>query len=372
MPRTWTRLWWVVKICCCVLAADSGLASAATPAVAPTISSSPANRIAPAEEPGGPWLGLNGNSSGLGGSYLGSIDEFAAHGVVYDRGNGIEWSAGQLPGEERSGEGLAASIDSGMIPVVTIEFAGYEKGACTWGHDCLPTGARAQSYAEGFVRSARAILARYPDRQILLEPINEPYGYGTAAQYGGILAQLLPRARQAGIPLEDIYAAAVGGRWVSDMYAARASLRNEIEGWYVHSYGPPSGSESEHGGGIEALPSIRAEMTSGQNNVIVSELGFCARDLPAGGECPDSSYTAGSSAQAAEWLTQALAGAAVYHAQGWLKAVLVYGRGAYQGWGMQLPGGSLTQQGRALQAFADLFGEASRLTAAPFSLGGGG
>ncbi len=39
--------------------------------------------------PRGPWLGLNGNSS----TYLGALESFVEHKVVFDRSAAIEWSA---------------------------------------------------------------------------------------------------------------------------------------------------------------------------------------------------------------------------------------------------------------------------------------
>ena len=40
------------------------------------------------------------------------------------------------------------------------------------------------------------------------------------------------------------------------------------------------------------------------------------------------------------------------HRAGWLRALLVYSRND-GGWAMQLRGGALTAQGRALESFAD-------------------
>jgi len=70
---------------------------------------------------------------------------------------------------------------------------------------------------------------------VLFEPINEPWGYTTpqygGAQYADVIAALLPAARAAGIPLDDIYVAATGkgctatgecmsNGWLTSMYAA--------------------------------------------------------------------------------------------------------------------------------------------------------
>ena len=43
----------------------------------------------------------------------------------------------------------------------------------------------------------------------------------------------------------------------------------------------PYNTEHDPTAGIAELPGLQAEMTSGQNNVIVSEMGFCAPDVNA-------------------------------------------------------------------------------------------
>ena len=63
------------------------------------------------------------------------------------------------------------------------------------------------------------------------------------------------------------------------MYHAQPRLQTEIQGWYFHPYGPPSGSELEHSLGIQSVAEVQQLMTSGQNNIIVSEVGYCAPDV---------------------------------------------------------------------------------------------
>jgi hypothetical protein len=308
--------------------------------------------------PSRPWLGLNGNSAG---AYLGSIGDFSAHEILYDRSSHIEWTAGQLP---RAGDGLEASIDAGMIPVITIEYSGYGSHRFGEADPSFPTGAKIEAYVNGFLRSAEAIGATYPGRTILLEPINEPWAYTdpefNAAQYADVVARLLPRARLAGIPLSSIYVAALGegcspsgecgqNAWIADMYTTQPKLHSEIAGWYFHPYGLPSGVSEGDSRGIQSLPVVQSTMTSGQNNIIVSEVGYCASDVNGGEGCEGAGA---SSAQTAQWLTEVLEDAVPYHEAGWLRALLVYSRNA-GGWAMELPEGRLTKQGEALDAFAD-------------------
>jgi hypothetical protein len=89
---------------------------------------------------------------------------------------------------------------------------------------------------------------------------------------------------------------------------------------------------------------------------VVSELGFCALDVLRGEACSENtSVVDGSGQQTAAWLTETLREAQAMHRAGWLKAVLVWAR-LSGGWSMQLPGGVLTPQGRALERFADSSG----------------
>ncbi len=150
-----------------------------------------------------------------------------------------------------------------MIPVITIEFKGYSH--CSWGQECLPSGRKIGSYVKGFVHSAGEILAKYPTAPIVFEAINEPWGYGTSGQYANIVAALLPEATRAGIPLERIYVGATGAGWLQSMYAEQPRLQTEVKGWYLHPYGPPAGSFSQNTRGIQSVPAVQAEMTSGQS-----------------------------------------------------------------------------------------------------------
>ncbi len=302
----------------------------------------PADRYAYDAPPEGPWLGLNGNSS----RFLGPLDAFVEHGVAYDRSGPVEWVAGETLAQ--AGKGLRVSIDAGMIPVIPIEYKAYVN--CNFNSQCLPTSARAISeYVSGFIVSAREILARYPAVPLLFEATNEPWGYGSAAQYAALLASLLPAAKRAHLPLSRIYVGATSGGWIGALYKTRPQLQSEIKGWYVHPYNPTHDPAT----GIGELPGLQAEMTSGQNNVIVSEIGFCAPDVNrSNSHCYGGSGPIRDSAEAASALTRELNLAVPFHRAGWLRALLVYSRND-GGWAMQLRGGALTAQGHALQAFAE-------------------
>lgn len=284
--------------------------------------------------PRGPWLGLNGNSL----SYLGPIGQFAAHGVVYDRD---EYTAGELPTHH---DRLHIAVAHRMVPVVVIEYAGYTGEGFGRMDSAFPQGEAVGRYVRGFIRTATAILRLYPGRRILFEPINEPYGYATAAEYAAVIAQLLPAAQQAGIPLDSIYVAARDKGWVPAMYQAQPQLQTLIGGWYFHPYGPPFGAE-----GIGSLPRVQAEMTSGQSNIVISEIGWCALDVKAGAAC-GSPWVAHAS-DAARLLAQGLGNALAMRRAGWLRALLVYSRND-GGWAMELPKSVLTKSGRALLRFA--------------------
>lgn len=309
----------------------------------------PAARYGYAPPPSTPWLGLNGNSS----FYLKPLDEFVEHGMPYDRSGTIEWYAGEtlthggaVPGFP-GGKGLALSIEAGMIPVITIEYRAYEH--CHWGQQCLPTSTRdIDEYVSGFVSSAREILARYPAVPILFEASNEPWGYGSASQYAAILAALLPAARAAGLPMERIYAGLTSGGWLASLYGAAPQLRTEVGGWYLHPYNTSHAPSA----GVGELPALRSQLESGRDNLIISEMGFCAPDVnDAGAGCEDTA-SARDGAEAASLLSDELRRAAPYHRAGWLRALLVYSRND-RGWAMQTPAGALTPSGRALIAFAD-------------------
>ena len=332
----------------------------------------PSDQFAYDAAPSDPWLGLNGNSL----TYLGPVGAFAEQGVVYDR---IGWTAGEsiaegggvTEGSEHTAGGrvLAASIADGMVPVIPIEYRGYDGDFESDPHFPTEAGGSTtlEEYVQGFVHSASAILAAHPGKRILLEPMNEPWGYTTpqydGAEYANVIARLLPATRLAHIPQSSIYVAAYGRHWVSQMYRSRPALETEIQGWYFHPYGSPNGSFRQNSEGIQSLPPVQAEMTSGQNNIIVSEVGFCALDVNDGRNCSGPYFAHGY--QAAERLSGTLENAVPYHDAGWLRALLVYSRND-GGWAMQLPGGELTDQGEALEAFADEVRQPYTLEFGPF------
>lgn len=370
-------------ICCCALSATGAPRSSAYPA-------SPLAAPASAS-----WLGLNDNTA----KYLGAVDTFGRYGISYDRS--FELTAGMLPGElEGGGETrelerrLAEDHEYGMVPVVVIEYRGYDRSGVQFRSDPeFPqprTSAEERAgrntiagYAAGFARSAAAILrlvdARYPGMEVLFEPMNEPWGYTepeyNAAEYADVIAQTLPAALAAGVPASSIYVAATGedcaygvelklgchaDDWVSAMYAAQPQLQVQVQGWYLHPYGPPSGSDRLENEGIQSLPAVRAKMSSGQDNVIVSEVGYCAEDVNnptrrRGGESCHG-FSVPTSVQAAADLTEVLECARGYHEEGWLRALLVYSRND-GGWAMQsYPQLTLTRSGEALATFALLYG----------------
>jgi IPT/TIG domain len=328
----------------------------------------PGDRFAYDPVPHGPWLGLDGNSAG---AWTGAIGDFTFHHIVYDRGGdpGLDWYAGQ-PLEEggqptAGGAALARSVAAGMIPDINIEYPDYTGDGQT-DPNFPASDAEVTAYVEGFVSSARAIHERYPGA--IFEPMNEPWFYTTpqynGAEYADVIARLLPAARASGIPLGQIYVAAYGadrnangelaGGWVPAMYGAQPQLQTEIEGWYFHPYGPPKGSGLEKSAGIQSLPEVQRLMTSGQNNIIVSEVGYCAPDVSPSAHCSGLASVE-SSTQAAERLTEMLDSALPYRQAGWLRALIVYSR-SDGGWAMETPDGRLTEQGEALDEFADRHG----------------
>jgi hypothetical protein len=167
-----------------------------------------------------------------------------------------------------------------------------------------------------------------------------------------VLTKLLPAAAKAGIPLTRLYAGATKGGWIRELYQAQPQLQSAIKGWYMHPYD----TERQSGEGIASLPVMHAEMTSGQNNVIVSEMGFCAPNVnKAHSKCKGGPAPTRNSKEAAELLTAQLQAAVQFHQEGWLRALVVYSRND-SGWAMQLQGGELTRSGEALEAFADRYG----------------
>lgn len=289
--------------------------------------------------PSGPWLGLNGNSV----SHFGPIDRFEQGHVVFDR---VELFAGELP---TTHDLLHRAIDHNMIPDVVIEYDGYTGN--NWGRldKHFPRGDGIAAYVNGFVRTVTAIRRMYPHTRIIFEPINEPYGYATAAQYAAVIVSLLPAAQSAGVPVKDIYVAGWGRGWIPGMYAAQPALKSMIEGWYLHPYGLPTGAQNEYGVGISSVPYVQAQMTSGQNNIVISEIGFCALRVNRGGDCAYPNVKTGR--EAAAMLASTLQEALPMRRAGWLRALIVYAR-SDGGWAMQLPDGQLTEQGRELLRFA--------------------
>ncbi len=322
-----------------------------------------------------PWLGLDYNSlPGLSGRL-----EFVAHGIVYDREGNIEPPAGALAtGGSKLALGLRVSYGAGMVPDIEVDPPRVLEAGCPVPQGCLPTDAAGiGTFVRGFVRTAQSVLRAFPGKPALFEPIDEPWGLGTpswhpgrrtAAVYAALLARLMAavaRARDPAIPLVDVYVPATGrlpdgSHWVADLYHAQPCLRpgpktcGPIEGWNVHPYGRPGRRDV----GIDWVPGLRADMASGADNVVVSEVGFCALDVQRDSDCSiNTSQIDGSSRQTAAWLTQTLREALPMHRAGWLKALLVWAR-AEGGWSMQLPDGALTAQGRALIAFSDSTGRA--------------
>jgi len=316
------------------------------------------------------WLGLNYNSGGG----TGHLDDFSTRGIVYDRIGRLELSAGKtVASTPRLAQGLRTSFLGGMIPDIEIGPARGPVGCAgdpTPGKRCLPRNlADIESYVNGFVASASSVLRAHPGRQVLFEPMNEPWGWASppgtlsgrlaAIEYAAVLARLLPAAKAAGVPLADLYVPATGKladgtSWVYDLYQAQPCLKpgpsscGPIAGWNVHPYGLPNSTTE----GIGSVPIDRAEMLSGQNNIIVSEIGFCARDVAGGQYCnKNRADIDGTSAQTAAWLGETLNEALPMHQAGWLRALLIWNR-AGGGWAMQNADGSLTAQGEALARFA--------------------
>lgn len=330
----------------------------------------------PAPAPPAAWLGLNYNSS----ANTGKLTDFAVRGIVYDREGRVTVQAGETVANSfEFGGGVSTSYAAQMVPDIVVEPTSGPSG-CEGNPSpsklCLPSGAtEIASYVRGFIQTVSSVLHIHPGKRVLFEPMNEPWNWASppgtqsgkvaAAQYAAILAQLLPAAKTQKIPLSDVYVPATGTlsdgtSWISGLYKAQPCLKpgasscGPIAGWNLHPYGLPNSSSE----GIESVPAIRAGMMSGQDNLIVSEIGFCATDVSGGKDCdknkPDIS---GTSSQTAAWLSKTLKEAAPMHQAGWLKALLLWERagsgGTGSGWAMQYPNGSLTAQGRALDLFAD-------------------
>jgi len=303
------------------------------------------------------------------------LDDFAVRGVVFDREGSIEVDDGETTDNApQFAAGLNTAYSAHMVPDIQVDPASGPPG-CEENPDpsklCLPTDQTGiGSYVQGFIQTASSVLGAHPGKMVLFEPMDEPWSWGSppgtqsgkvsAAQYAAILAQILIAAKAARIPSRDIYVPATGRlrdgtSWIPDLYEAQPCLKpgprscGPVAGWNLHPYGLPS-SLSE---GIESVPGVRAGMLSGQDNVIVSEIGFCAVNVDGGKQCNENQPDiVGTSAQTAAWLSATLGEAAAMHRAGWLKALVVWARSG-GGWAMQNPDGSLTAQGRALDLFAD-------------------
>jgi hypothetical protein len=320
------------------------------------------------------WLGLDYNSRpGVGG-----LTDFVRHGILFDREGNVEAPAGALAGvDSKLGRGLRISLGAGMVPDIEVDPAAGGR-LCVLGRSCLPVGRRALAgYVTGFVATAQSVLATFPGRRVLFEPMDEPWYVGApatapgrraAAEYARVLARLLPAiaaARNPSIPLDQVYVPATGrlqdgSLWLADLYRAEPCLKpgpatcGPVEGWNVHPYGRP-GHRNQ---GIDSLPGLRDQMASGADNIVVSEVGFCAAGPGPDGNCAnDTPEVVGTPEQAAAWLAQTLREALPMRRAGWLKALLVWARWS-GGWSMQLPNGTLTGQGKALEAFANAYASA--------------
>ncbi|MHB1538522.1 MAG: hypothetical protein ACYCUM_10260 [Solirubrobacteraceae bacterium] len=304
------------------------------------------------------WLGINSNT---GGAYLTTVSEFAKYGLLYDRGNGLNWYAGGTTSVEEY-EGLHGlehptveySLRAGMTPIITLEPEGSK----------LPsTEAEIDALASALVKSIKAAREAFPSSPMLFELINEPYFYegGTASTYAKIVGATLTACEDAAIPLDIVYVA--GGAtmsWIGEMYTAVPKLETQVQAWYFHPYGPPSGTVNEgYVEGIQTLPEAREKAKSGRDNIIVSEVGFWTPDVNKGeGKGGPESCWASSKDQAAEWLTEMLKNAVPFHAEGWLRALVVFSR-SFGGWAMQYSEepeyGTLTPSGEAMINFAQLY-----------------
>ncbi|MGA9860087.1 MAG: hypothetical protein WBQ18_19635 [Solirubrobacteraceae bacterium] len=275
----------------------------------------------------------------------------------------------------RFADGVTASIDAGMIPDIEVDPSDAPTGCVDDPNAstlCLPdTAAQIDAYVSGFVATARSVLVAHPGARLVFEPMNEPWNWATppgipsgrlaADRYAAVLAPLLAAALTSSVPLDDIYVPATGRlddgtNWIADLYAARPCLApgggacGPVRGWNLHPYGLPN-SRSE---GIGSVPAIRAGMRSGEDNIIISEIGFCARDVNAGADCEENrADVVGTGAQTARWLTQTLHVARAMWRAGWLRGLLVWNR-AGGGWAMQDENGSLTPQGEALLHAAEV------------------
>ena len=369
--RHWWRFAVVIATCIAAVVAVVAVDRTRGPVRPAPPAATPPRPARPAAKPPAAWLGLDYNS----GAGVGRLRDFARRGVVYDREGSLEVGAGDTPANSsRLAEGLDASYAAHMVPDIVVNSTVGRLG-CDGNPNprklCLPTGEpQIESYVRAFVRTARSVVRAHRGKQVLFEPMNEPWdwasppgtgsGAAAASEYAAVLAQVLPAAKASGVPLSDIYVPATGtlsdgSSWVSGLYGSQPCLKpgpascGPIAGWNVHPYGLP-GSSTE---GILSVPAVRAAMLSGQDNVVISEIGFCATDVNDGQACDENKADiVGTSSQTAAWLSQTLKEAAPMHRAGWLKALLLWERGG-SGFAIQNPDGRLTAQGRVLDLFAD-------------------
>jgi hypothetical protein len=316
------------------------------------------------------WLGLNYNST----TDIRGLEDFSRLGIVYDRLGALEADAGWTIANTRTlANGLRMAVGAGMVPDVLIDPVIASHGCTTNPAPealCLPvTPVQIKTYVSGFVNTATSILAVYPHSGVAFEPLNEPWdwafppdtpsGRSAARQYAALLASLLPAVKRAGVPLSTVYvpftgSLADGTSWIPDLYEAEPCLRpgsntcGPIEGWNAHPYGLPSGDAR----GISSLPGARTRMQSGENNIIISELGFCSTQVDNGQECDlNVPQVDGTNAQTSQWLARTLNEAAQMRRAGWLRALILWVRSG-GGWSMQLTDGQLTPLGKVLTRFA--------------------
>lgn len=286
------------------------------------------------------WLGLNSNSV----AGYGPLDFWPPFGVVWDRQEFVQPASAPLAN-------IATAVANGMRVCVLIEEQNYNKG------NPFPTdSASIAAFASYWVSAVQTIEATHPAAGFVYEIINEPWNFyspgATAAEYADLVVVVLQAAQAANLDLKRIYPMARNAQWVTDMYAQQPTLKTLCQGWCFHPYGPPPpGSFTGDGAGIVAVANMRPAIASGADNILLSEIGVWAPDVNGGaGGSIGQSASALNSDQAAQWMTRTLEVAAQYHAEGWLKALILYSRND-GGWATNLLGGSLTESGKALQAF---------------------
>lgn len=299
----------------------------------------PASQIPPQV----PWLGLNGNSQAATSGY-GPLTRWSSIGIVYDRLDV------QQPAAPSTIVALVnASVAAGMIPVINVESSGYRGGA-------MPTGTAITAFANYFVSVVQAVQAAQPNVRCLFEIENEPWGswYWTnagAAVYADEVVGVIQACQAANIDLTVIYPMVQDENFVSSMYTQQPTLKTTAapEGWSVHPYGvPPPGFNT--GDGIAWVPTLRPNLSSGQDNILISEIGFDAGGVNGAAVSPGGGPTTWNDKEAVSFLYATLRKAQEYRDAGWLTALLLYSRND-SGWAMELAGGTLTALGTMLSQF---------------------